>query len=55
MTLADVAPGDVITFGDHTGWYRVRRLDYFGGCVTVRSWFRRARTEQASTQVWEKQ
>ena len=54
MTAGDIAPGDVITFGDHTGWYRVLWVDTFANVVTIYAWFRRARTVDQSTPVWEK-
>lgn len=57
-----IRPGDGLTFGDHTGWYRVRHVDVYwvptgvghkvAHVVTVRSWIRRRRTVSAASWVW---
>lgn len=55
VRVAEVRPGDRVTFGDHTGEYRVRRISrHCGVCglTTVWSWWRRRRVELDSTRVW---
>lgn len=49
----EIVPGQKITFGDHTGWYRVRavsRPDH--RTVVIRFWFRRTRNVTPETSVW---
>lgn len=48
VRVADLRPGDRITFGDHTGWYRVRKVEP----GRLRFWWRRARAVDAWTHVW---
>lgn len=48
ITIAELRPGDRITFGDHTGWYRVRSVEP----SLVKMWWRRSRVVNSSTPVW---
>jgi len=56
VRAAELRRGDRVTFGDHTGIYRVRAVEYhpLPHSVTVRSWFRRARVVPADSWVWVK-
>lgn len=52
VPLMNVLPGDRITFGDHTGSYRVWSVETGQDHTTIRAWFRRRRTERNVTPVW---
>lgn len=48
MSASELRPGDRVTFGDHTGWYRVRRVRFLRylsgsgeGTVRLDAWPRR--------------
>lgn len=52
MTAGDVQTWDKISFGDHTGTYRVLTVRKRRGIVTLHSLLRRKRRAPAETAVW---
>jgi len=58
IPIKEVRPFQRITFGDHTGRYRVLRIrwdtaDLLGNSVVVHALWRRPRTVSSLTLVWE--
>ncbi len=41
LRASELRPGDRVTFGDHTGWYKVLKVEKRGETVRVVSWYQR--------------